>query len=430
MKQHVVTLLLLFHLSVMGGTIQFINGDQLAGAPDKIEGDHLIWQPEVFSHTLNAPLAELDKVEFSDEGKEHVINEKQVEIHMSRGDLLKGGLKAVEDDKLTLITDWGGEIPVKASMVKKVNFHDGAEVYLKEQVSVDDWLPVPNRKKWEALLPEGIGASSRAAICREVPLGNRFKVTFQMKVEDNPRIRLLFMATEGQVYEPESYLEVVVQRRTLTSRMRNIGDFQSVGNYNVSDLVKEGVYQEYAFYVDLEQKTLSAYFQNEFQVKWNLAEELPRGGNWLYLYSEYNGKVTMKDYTIKSWNGALPASTTDVNDLLSSEVKKPIVYLRNGDILDADVKKVESELISFHSELGDLNVPMKTVKEINFGRMPYDEPKREAGDMRVHLRDESVVTLTLKEWGQEQLKGDSAQVGEVSIKLDKVKRVEFNIYRD
>lgn len=409
-------------------TLLFLNGDRLAGEPSGLGEEELAWKSKVFSGDLSAPLKELDKVLVSDEEElPSSAFSNGVTVHMNRGDIINGHFKGISEDSLLVDTDWAGELSLRRSMIRKVYFKEGIQYFLESEGDIDDWQEVTSRKKW-LQTKNGIGVRGRGAVCRKVEIDSLFSASFKLKMQESPRMRMLLLATEGQVYEPESYLEIVIQRRNILARVRTMGDLETVGQYNSFTQLDEKNSADFSLYVNLKKQEMAIYVNGNSLAEWSLPEGVELG-NWVYLYSEYDGDVVMENFSMRSWNGALPTSKEKKNTFMPQSTK-PLTLLENGDAIDGHLREVVKKGIILETELGEVTVPLNKLREVDYSRTAYDEAKREKRDVMVRLRDGSKVTLSLESWENGFIRGRSQQYGEITASLEEVHDVSFNIYRD
>lgn len=416
-----------FTLSVIWGqgqNVEFKNGDSLSGVPSSIdENGDLVWISELFKTSLTVPITSVERVSYVEGAiaKEHGITSI---IHMNRGDLYSGDILSADSESITLQTSWGGALLIDQSKVDQIEFVDQASIILPGIGDVSEWRLVPNREKW--LFQNGeIRSSGRNSMCKEVPFPNAFHCSMNLDRKKNSNFKLFLMATEGAVSKPASYLEVLFQRDSIICRSSILGDLNSIGKLNdIYDLDNSG---EIDLYCDVEDKVFSIYIDGKSLASWPLPEDVVLG-EWLYLLSDDEAEVSINKLVVRKWNGSLPQMSEEITPHIKSP-NSPIILMKNGDFIDGDISSLAGGVLKTETDFGAVEVALSKLSELDFSNTPYDEAKREAGDVKVRLVDSSIMTLRLVSWDSKQLIGYSQNLAdEVSIQITEISTVDFNIY--
>ena len=413
-----------------GDTLKFINGDSLSGDPIMLgEESKLAWNASSLDARLHASIPLLDKVVFTDDGTSEleVLEGTPVGIKMRRGDIYHGEIKKVTPEKIILFTTWAGELEVNRQMIVSIKVFGGFDNLLGDTLDLSTWESVINRQMWKQG-DDGLVSVKRGAICREVDFSDQFHIGCRLYLKGTPRLRFLFLASEGNLHEPDSYLEFVIQNTSLLAKARTFGEIEALGQSNgIKDLEKpSGVQLD--LYQDLEAQTMTVYLDGVQVGQWGLPIGL--NGDWLYLYCDYDGTALVTEFNVEKWNGALPSDLEKAVEEFTEDTESVLFLLSTGDVVDSDLQSFSEESFLTESSLGEVSVPLKNTKEVSFARLPYREAKRCKGDVKVWLKDESVVTLRLDSWEEGKLSGLSQNFGEVRLQLPYVKEVQFNLYRD
>jgi len=150
----------------------------------------------------------------------------------------------------------------------------------------------------------------------------------------------------------------------------------------------------------------------------------------MYLFSDYNGVANVTDLSIEEWNGALPSDLKSAIESFEPDSEQLLFLLGNGDIVESELESFSNGEFYTKSALGEVTVPLANTKEVSFARLPYYEAKRNKGDVKILLVDESEMTLRLDQWEDGKIFGVSQNIGEAEVKLPHVSEVKFNLYRD
>ncbi len=423
-------LVLLVPLAV-ADTITFLNGDRLSGTATTTGSQQtLLWDSNVYSKVLPTPINQIDQIIFAPENQPAPSrhNERYVRVLLNRGDIYYGDLTNITHETITLHTTWAGEIQLNHRMVNKIEMLGLHQYFVVNGTDLTQWNKVMNRLMWTQK-QTALYSRGRGGICRQVSLPKQFKTHINVSVSHSPRLRFLFLASEGSLYEPESYIEVVLLNSSIMARTRSMGDIELIGQINNIKELEKSREIKLTIYFDLEKRTLVGYLQDKQIGRWDLTDSI-KLGDWLYLFSEYDGAITLNELTISSWNGLLPSSARLPHQQHEQILPEVALTLSNGDQMRASSYSFEGQAFQLTTPLGDASLPINRVNRIDLSRLPYDEAIRNLGDIRLLLHDGSEVTMQLLDWRNGIISGESQNSTPLKVLTEHLREIDFNLYRD
>jgi len=259
------SVLFLFILSLQGQTLTFQNGDILSGNPMKIQDGELHWKATNLNTKVQLPLARLKEISYPKQIESDSKKASQMQIIMHRGDCYSGEITAISDMDVTINTAWAGEMKVARKFISQIRPIAQNENLLSNLSELKGWASVPNRSRWNAA-EEGITCQGRAAMSKEVLIPESFRFSCNIKFLSSPRLKFLFHASEGNVFEPSEYLEFSMQRASISARTKVSGNLEALGqNISVPELIPSNLHRLDLYCNFADQKLL--FYLNGKQVK-------------------------------------------------------------------------------------------------------------------------------------------------------------------
>ena len=129
-------------------------------------------------------------------------------------------------------------------------------------------------------------------------------------------------------------------------------------------------------------------------------------------------------FNIIEWDGAtLPDKAT-----APQKMKRDLLELVNGDKVTGTLSAIAGEKLSFKTSYASIEVPMQRVASITMSDETAERARRNRHDVRIHLADGGSITLDLKSLSERRITGSGEGYGQVTVSLDSVARLDFNIY--
>ncbi len=420
------SVLFLFIVSLQGQTLTFQNGDILSGNPMKISDGKLHWEATNLNTQVELPLAGLKEISYPKQIQSDSEKTSLMQVMMHRGDRYSGVITAISDTDVAINTAWAGEMTVARKFISQIRPLAQNENLLSNLSELQGWAPVPNRSRWNAA-EEGITCQGRAAMNKEIITPESFRFSCKIKFLSTPRLKFFFHASEGNVYEPSEYLEFSLQRASVSARTKVSGNLEALGqNISVPELTPSNSHQLDLYCNFADQKML--FYLNGKQVKqWVLPKGL-KANPWMYIFADYDGEVLLENAVLEKWNGVLPYDPEAISHLVSKD-EKMMIYLVNGDAVDAQKISYKKNGILAKTNLGEIQVPLHRVGFVDFSGLPYQEAKRERNDVLLTLQNGNKITLSLESWQGGKLQGTSQNFEAIKVDETALKEVAFDIYQ-
>ncbi len=425
-------ILALLPLLVGAQTLHLQNRDQLTGRPLSYQSGALRWYADSLAQDVTLRDQQLATITYP--AVDHTPSpaptgqhpgQHQLLVTMHRGDTYVGQIQSLSADDITLQTQWAGTITIQRQLVSKIKPLHTTPNLLTDLDTLASWAPIPNRKKWRAN-SQGLTSQGRAAMSKETGFPTSFHFRSQVGISGTPRLKLLFMASEGTNYEPNDYIELSIQRSSLVAKTKVKGSLEVLGQKNGIQELYERSENTVDLFCSLPAQRLICYLNGRLMAEWVLPDGI-EPHPWFLVFADYDGDTQLTAPKLQAWNGILPYSLQPLAPIISAD-QHAIIYLNNGDTIDAADLRYHQQDLRATTTLGDISLPVAEVAVIDFSGMPYQEAKREQGDITLMLHNGSIVTMKLLSWQDGILTGESQNFGTIQVREGALAQVRFNIY--
>lgn len=433
-------------------TITLKSGEKLPGQIQAFNPPYLTIRSNICTSPMEIKLTDVDRM---DSPLPLSIPEQFSIIKLSNGDELYGTLKQLDKDNLIIQTPWGAVLPIQRSYVQHIGF-DAQKAYLRNATqSLEGWTAEDNnmlpdcqngywiiRNTSYTTIQTKLDMPAKLHLQCTVYHTNNFKLGFNLWKSENDGNKINLSISTDRVELNLSYHN---------GNERNLGKINRNPNPNwYSD--KSPKCSEINFYADRENHQYYLYINGEQIGKWNnqdlqeftdneiTTEQANQSsnqnskpftpGNIIALSCYDNKPMGVGNLNILAWNGALPVAqaSQDVVTQYDNTSSPETVTLVNGDVLRGNITLQDDGGIRVQSPHYDVTVPTIKIRSLNQKNQPDDTVQPlEQGDMQVFLTDQSTLTLTLDSLKDGKLEGSSPATGKVSIPIEAVRKILFNL---
>jgi hypothetical protein len=141
----------------------------------------------------------------------------------------------------------------------------------------------------------------------------------------------------------------------------------------------------------------------------------------LYTY----GAMKIKDIKVSEWDGTVPGATPDN----AEEVEEDTIQLVNNDRVTGVLESIAETNVSFKTSYAKLSVPLDRVSSVALAGSKAERARRNAGDIRLQLRNGGILTVSLDDLKGGKIRGASENFDKATIELEAVHTLDFNIYK-
>ena len=401
--------------------IQLLNGDLLHGSlvsADPATG--VSWRHEHVKEPLVFAMDSLRQVKLKPRLRPAAQDKVSV-VRLTNDDVLQGSLASLQDGKLQLATSYAGTISVHQPMVSSIALVPGTDVVFEGPSGAEQWdLTSPSswHYKNNALYCTGSGYAGA-----HVGLPDAARIDFTVAWKGTyPYFRFAFYTANLRSYSSQSY-----SFRSSSSylRMYRYGGrgSSSLPSHNHSGFAGKSR-ARFRIFADKKRKRVFIFLDDEKVVQWTEPQEWVGGGNSVTFYGYQSHPLKITDFVVSRWDGAtLPDKAT-----APQKMKRDLLELVNGDKVTGTLSAIAGEKLSFKTSYASIEVPMQRVASIVMSGETAERARRNRNDVRIHLVGGGNITLSLKSLSERRIIGSGEGYGDVTVSLDSVAKLDFNIY--
>ena len=429
------------------GVITLKSGESLPGKIDALQDQYLKVQSRILSRPVDLKVEELDQITSS---VPLAIPEQFSIIRLENGDELYGTLKSLDAESLQLETSWGGLLPDNRNHVRYIGF-DKQKAYLRNATeSLQGWTSAGN-----SMLPECrngswiMRGSNNTELQTKFDMPPRLHVQFSVYHTNSFRVQVFLWNDDNSQNKVEMTvsLEKAELNKVSSGHHKTIGRVkrQTERNWYSDKGVKRSDVQ---FYADREKGNYYLYLNGEQIARWEEGKELQnifeneeeedgkdakphdfKPGNILGIRGYDSQNMALTNMNVLEWNGALPypPEEQDIVGKYDRESSADKVMLVNGDVLRGSISLQEDGRIRVKSNHYDVIVPTSKVRSLNQKKEEEKKAAQDNSDVRVFLADQSIVSIRLDAVRDGRLEGHSSALGKVSIPIQSLRKVLFNL---
>ena len=171
-----------------------------------------------------------------------------------------------------------------------------------------------------------------------------------------------------------------------------------------------------------------------------------RFGRGLRFVSQHTSALRISGIGIANWDGsvdrlpeprpgmmrhfgfAAPPADDPPPAPAESKPKENRMELANGDSLQGDVTSVTDGMVTIHTPLGDIKLPVARIRTVALKKVDPERCIRRNGDIRAWFADGNSIVFRLDQVGDGTLTGSSQNFGKATFKTNAFSRIEFNIH--
>jgi len=402
----------------------FLNGDQLSGEWEGLRDSAVMWRHPGASRGLSFALAGIAEVQFRERAIIGVPPQN-VSVQLTNGDRLQGNLRALDSENLELETWYAGTFRIRRNNVCALSFGRAAGMLLCDDP--DGWKTVGGEEgeMWE--LRDGCFTLLRSAhpLFRSVPeLPDSVCLEFTVSWPRSPYLRLGVFVSDAQ--RMDGYWLYLGSSGSANLTRVVGGGSQSLQGEMRNERITFARENRFAFYADREKRLFILSLNGRPLQRWSDPNAAKAGGNGISFHPASGLCVGMKlwDIRLSRWDGepAVPSMETVAQE---NEKGNDLIVLRNSDRLSGRVLGASNGVAKVRLAYATLEVPVERVVRMTF----VAEKTRPLGETRAHLVGNGFLTFHLWEGDEKQLRGTSEILGEVAVKRDAVRRLEFRLGR-
>lgn len=422
--------------------VRFSNNDVLAGFPQAIMPQHLVWNSPLLERPATFLLDKVLDVSLSPSPPDETADHSAT-VTLTNGDVIRGQLASVTDDAIALDTWFAGRMSFKRPMVSGVKIEPLAGYLYSGPTGLDGWQQTSKPPAW-TYQRSAFRSTAEGGIARADLLPEECSVSFDIAWKgDSIRLRAILFSDDPATDNPTSGYEFSFMRGGI--HVRNCKTQGFLGSAQSQALMENDKVR-----IEIRASTKSnraALFINGSIIEvWNDPDAGKAAfGRCLHFISGSNMPLRVSEIRVAPWDGVIdqmPEPRPGFNrrfgfpDLNEDEEPAPEekpapearMELANGDTLAGEVSAIENGMIMMKTPLGDIRLPVSRLRTVLLKPVDMESAKRYNGDIRAWFPDGGSIVFRLEASGDGTLSGTSQNFGPATFKTAAFSRIEFNIY--
>lgn len=402
------------------GVLDFLNGDSLAVRLEEIlpDGDLVLTRKDVRG-PIQISRNNLRALRLNASGG--LDQDAAARITLTNGDRILGRILEFNEKTLTIETPYAGRLSLSSPMIASIHPYSGHGLIYDLEDGERNWhLGNQGTGGWthegKHLVFQGRRRS--ATISRPFDaLPENWMMTFDLEWQPNVNFNISLMS-QHPVNNNQSWSLSFQGDYIRLNRMENRS--QDLGRIQVPGFNTKGK-AHFRVFVNRKENAVSLFADGEKVNTWNDPGGFDNAGTHLIFHGGQSAyRVTA--LRIQGWNGILP----DSGDIAA---ENDIMEAANGDRFSGTLLKIEDGAATFQTEFTTFNAPLDRISSIGFHTETRGTARKKAGDVRLHMRNDDLLTVNVGALDDKKLKGDSENFGEIRIDRQALAGFEFNLYQ-
>lgn len=337
-------------------------------------------------------------------------------------------LVSIDGKSVVVETDGIGRMTINRSMVDSIIMNGAGSVVYDGANDPGEWTfsnaDYPGNKVDGGVLNVSYGVAER----RIQAYPEMMEVRFTASWNRYPSLAVLVLGeTSGGSFVNGYSVSLNSSTVYIQKLNRNSGSRQ-LASINVEKFGRGGAGSAVVqIFIDQKKKSLSLAIDGEVVRTLVDTGGTPAGSSLAFSSSSGRNEPTrITGIKVANWDGRLPSGESDS----ASEVKEDTVRLKNGDKLTGKLEGVAGGKVSVTTSFAVLSIPLENAETIALSSVGREIPRRNRMDVRVRFSQSGVLTADLGSIEGDAIRCSSESYGNISISLDMVRSIDFNIYRE
>jgi len=406
--------------------LRFLNGDRLHGRLLSVSPDEgLLWRHPKAQEPILFSLDSVSDVRLATRTAPRREQSLHAQVRLTNDDELRGEILSLDKDRLRLRTSYAGEVALRRLMLKAIlpSLAGSATIY-EGPTGLEGWTRSEEENAWSFRKNSFYGEST-GGIGRDVRLPDHARIEIDLSWTQYLSFSLAFHTDTLNALEGNCYFlqfngtEAYLHRCQSDQGTRNIGSAATLSS------LERKRRASFVVFVDKPRKVFRLFLDGELVQEWNDPGEFAGKGTGVFLYQDSSaGPVRVSRLRVARWDGVRGLQDT----LTTSD--HDVVLLTNNDKITGRVEVIGNNELAMGTSYGSIKVPIPRVAQVAFASQQSHRARRQATDVRAHLRDGGAITLALDKLDETSLVGSSENCGRVTCALDAFGRIEFQLYRE
>ncbi len=346
------------------------------------------------------------------------------QIELTNGDTLAGTIRALDDETLSLATDYAGLLKIRRPMIRglRPTLGGGGLIY-EGPGDAAGWVSPSGRGQgWE--FKDG-AMSSR----QPMPIGRMLdalpdavRVEFEVQWQNQLYMNLMIFTDDIRNTRSGYAFDLNQERVNLVRRNPN-GGGQSLG-YAEFDALNGKSRARIALLADRSSGLIAIEINGKIVKQWNDAQAAQLKGSGLMFMPQSGNRLAIRALRVTRWDGKLPIAA----GATAEERAEDLVTFINGDTLSGALMGIRDGQAQIKTAYATLPVPLERIESVQLSTVASGKARRMKEDVRAYFQAGGTVTFQLAELADGKLRGASENFGELAMPLAAFRRLDFNLY--
>lgn len=411
-------------------TLVFFNGDRLHGSLEgfTLSSNGLKWSRVDVAESMAFKPGAVASIDLAGRAK-RAEQKATATVTLSNKDSILCTVAGIDEKGVVVDTGPMGRMVLQRNMVTSVALHGGSASV------VYDGPNEPSEWTFSNADFGGNKVERGAMYLAHGNVENRFlnypdtaEVRFSMSWRQYPSIVVLVVgAMQGGSYRT-GYAFTFQSTSAYIYRYSPETGSRPMANFNVEKFGRSmGGTATFQILLDRKKKMVSLLIDGELMKTFTENADFPSGNSLVFSKSSGGGDVAkITAIRVSQWDGKIPVP----QGAGSGATKDDVVRLKNGDKLTGKLDGVADGKVSVTTSFASLSIPAENVEEMLLSSATLETPRRNKMDVRVFFSGYGTLTGDLGSIERDVLQFRSESFGNVSVPLNALRRIEFNIYKD
>lgn len=422
--------------------LQLLNGDVLHGSFLSIDPKTGVrWQHPAMKEPIQIDPASVARIKLERSNSNTNAPGENCRVQLSNGDELFGNLTAVDDQKLTLDTWYGGAISIPRNRIVSIAPGQAQSgVFFEGPTGIEGWTVKGNNTQLRALIQNGRAvlvpaggdgnpwkfsnggfvSSGNGSIGRAFDLPSMVNIEFDVAWRGYLLLSLSLFSDSVESLGASSYMLQLNQNNAYLQRMANAAGVMPFQSVNVPAFNQQQRRAHISLRVDKQKKSIWLVVNGEKIKEWTDTSDFPKGQNFVF-HQQGQAFTKISGLKISAWDGKFEGEGVE------QKSKEDSVKLVNGDKISGSLKSIQNGKMNFQSAFAALEVPLERIQNIEMAGEKTEKAPKQAGDVKLTFLDHGSILLHVEEWDGQQIVGSSPNYGQVKLKPSAFGELQFNL---
>ena len=415
-------------VSNISDTITFLNGETFKGLIQSIDctQNTLSWKHPFSATPISFDLNWLYKINLSKRNEE--ASENNTSVTLSNGDIVRGKLIDMNDESITLDVKYAKKLTIRKVMIQRIDMGKASGTLYEGPNSKEEWSNLGGQKNFISFKNKTLTIKNPLLIAKGInDLPDRIVLSFNYEWLDTyPSLSIGLFNTAAANPETCYQISIMNNQVAFARLLRNRGGDQGFGNSEFPRSIKKRKMNVQIF-ADQKKRSFVIFIEGKNIGQWNDPDSTDKLGKYFYFQNQ-SMSMKLSNIKISSWDGSLPSLIAE--DKEADAPEEDTVILTNGDKATGSLKKMVDDKASFVTAFAPMDIPLERISSIILGAKKMERARRNANDIRASFHEGGKITFDLVSMKNGSLSGKSENFGEISVPVEMLSEIEFNIYKE